>query len=372
MRSELNSHNLVHSTKARIIAFIMVIFLVSLSCTFTSTNDTALQATKLALAAQMTIMAQQSSQNAALTAAAGQAASVAQNAQATLVAQQADLLAQQATQLAQQQSLPQTVPPPQVTEAPATVPPVQASEAPSSADLEAKIKNAKILLFEDMAGQKVFAEYLKEYIYPTRYVKEALDMGGYTYKDDGSAQGWFKDDLLSTTDWDLIIASSEAHTKIQGEFFEYLLPQINRGAAVIIEMWYGYSISQGKIAPILSKCGVEINADLPNPDTLALWPFIPDHPVFNYPNSGVSLRNSFRFWGYDYGDLMRKIGSGDATLLAGTIATSKSDHATLVSCIQGRLILNTFCSHDYKEQEITRLWENEIYYVLKNKFSTSP
>jgi hypothetical protein len=372
MNPKLYFDDFVKSTRVRIIAFTIVIILITLSCTLSSTNNTALQGTKVALEAQMTILAQQSSQNAALTAAAQQAGSVAQNAQATLLAQQAAQLAQQATELAQQQTLPQTEPPPLVTKAPVTVPPAQATEPPTSPDLESKIKNAKILLFEDLAGQKVWATYLNQYIYPARYVKDALDMGGYTYKDDGSAQGWFKDDLLSTTDWDLIVVSSEARTRIQGEYFQYLLEHINRGTGLIIEMWYAYNIQQGKIAPLLAKCGVEVYGDLPDTESLALWPFIPDHPVFNYPNSGVSLRNSFNFWGSGNGNLLRKTSSGDATLLAGTIATAKTDHATLVSCLQGRLILMTFCSHDHAQGDITRLWENEIYYVLKNKFTTSP
>lgn len=372
MKPKHYSADLVQSTKMRIIVVAMVIILVTLSCTLVSTNDTALQATKLALEAQMTIMAQQSSQNAALTAAAQQANTVAQNAQATIAAQQATQLAQQATQLAQPQGQSQTEPPAQITEPPATVPPPQATEPITSVDLESKIKNAKILLFEDVAGQKVYAEYLNDYVYPIRYVKEALDMGGYTYKDDGSAQGWFKDDLLSTSDWDLIVVSSEARTRIQGEFFQYLLEHINRGTGVILETWYAYYIQNGQIAPLLAKCGVEVYDNLFDPQSLALWPFIPDHPVFNYPNSGVSLRKAVNFWDEDHGNLLRKTSSGDATLLAGTTATAKSDHATLVSCLQGRLILMTFCSHDHDQGDITRLWENEIYYVLKNKFTTSP
>jgi len=348
---------------------IITVLLVTLSCSIAGSNDQSLQQTRVALEAQMTIMAQQAGQNVQLTTMAQQADQVAQDSQATLIAQQATQLAYQATDIAMQQNQPQeTVPPPQVTEPPPVV--TQMPEVPP--DLDDRIKNAKILLFEDLAGQRVFNYSIQDYMYPTRYVKSALDMGGYSYKDDGSAQGWFKDDLLSSTEWDLILVSSEARTRIQGEYFEYLLSHINRGAGVVLEMWYADDISQGKLAPILSKCGVEVHADWDNPDNLSLYPLIPDDPIFNDPNSGLSLRKAFRFWTSEHGDLLRSKGSGDAQLLAGTIATNKNDHATLVRCVEGRLIIQTFCSHDHAQSEMVPLWENYIYNTLKNKFLTAP
>jgi hypothetical protein len=350
--------------KYGIIIATIVIITAMISCTIGGSSDVNYDATRIALEAQMTIMAGQSGQNAQLTAAAEQAGQVAQDSQATLMAQQATQLAEQATQMANQAGQPaQTEPPPQVTE-----PPAPATEEPPSQPSisDEQIKSAKILLFEDLAGQKIGQ------IYPLRYVKDALDMGGYTYKDDGSAQGWFKDDLLSTTKWDLIIVSSEARTRIQGEFFTYLLDHINRGTAVIIEMWYLDEVVHGKVAPIMSKCGIEIYDDWENPDTLSLWPLVPDDPIFSNPNSDISMRKTARFWDWEHGDLLKVTGSTDATLLLGTIATNKMDHGTLVRCMDGRLLIQTFCTHDFAYDEVVPLWENYIYNTLVAKFSTAP
>ena len=364
MLKKFFSSSITHKMSRRwITVIILLTVLITLSCSLTGSPDTGLQQTKIALEVQMTSLAQQSGQGSQMTAAAEQANQIAQDAQATLMAQQATQLAEQATQLAQGQSQTlSTEAPPIVTEQP----PAANENLVNNAELEARIKGAKILLFEDLAGQKAMG------IYPIRYVKEALDMGGYSYKDDGSAQGWFKDDLLASTKWDLIIVSSEARTGIQGEYFQYLQEQINRGAAVILEMWYLDDVVNGKIAPLISKCGVDLYADWATPDSLALWPLIPDHPLFNYPNSGVSLRKTAPFWDYEHGDLLKLTGSGDATLLLGTIATNKSDHGTLVSCYNGRVLIQTFCTHDYDRGNIEALWENYVYYVLKNKFASEP
>lgn len=312
---------------------------------------------------------------------ADEAAQIAMNVQASMVAQQATQLAQQATDLAQQsaalqqqqqqqQEQPIQTQPPVVTEAPPVVteaPPV-VTEAPPEQNVDEQIRNAKILLYEDMAGFKKMPE---DY-YPERYVKAALDSRGYSYKDDGSAMGWFKEDLLTTNTWDLIISSSESHDNIQGEFYEYMLPHLNRGAALIIEMWYLDDIVNGKIAPILSRCGVQYQADWPDPDSLALWPLVPDHPIFSQPNTGISTRKWEKWWPWEHGDLLKKGSGGDATMLLGTVATYKTDHATLVSCLQGRLIIQTFCSHNYTRSDIVPLWENYIYNALKSRFTTSP
>lgn len=330
---------------------IILVLVLTLSCSLASGTDVSVQQTLAALAVQQTILAQQSGQNQQATAQAEQATQVAMEVQATL-------MAQQGTQMAQPTAQP---PPPEVVVSP---PPLQPATSPEPAvDLDELIKSAKILLYEDMAGTGQL-----------ELVQEALDMGGYTYKDDGSAMGWFKEDLLSGTKWNLIIAASERRTSIQGEFFVYLMDYINKGTAIIIEHWAIDDISQGKIAPVMAKCGVAMYRDWFVPfgiqPNLSVWFLKPDHPLFQDPNHGMSLRNFGNFWNtsQDKGDLLKLTGSGDAELLAGTIATSKSDHGTLVSCMGGRLIIQTHSSHEYSRADITNLYQNYIYYTLKNHF----
>lgn len=337
-----------------------VILAVTLSCDLTGTSSDSAQKTIAALSIEQTVIAQQSGQDIQATSQAEAATRVAMEVQATMLAVQASQPTPQPVE--------ETQPPlPTVSEAPPeTLPP------PAQVD-EATIKAAKILLFEDMSGHRTEFDVVPKFrgIYPTRYVKEALDMGGYAYIDVGSAQGWLKDQLFSSTQWDLIIVSSEARTRIQGEYFVYLLEHLNRGTAVILELWNMDELSEGKIAPILAKCGVEFEDDWSGNRELALWPLIPEHPIFHEPNSGISLRNYEAFWWPDHGDLMRLSGSGDAQLLLGTIATQKSDHGTMVMCMGGRLVIQTYCDHDFAQEEIVPLWENVIFNVLRNKLSSS-
>jgi len=334
----------------------IAVFLVAIACISSGQTDTSLLQTQTALQVQLTVQAQQASQIGQETAIAAEKTQIAQQIQATVLAEQIAQLTQQAGQN------PPTNPPPAATEPP----PLPPSSPEPAVDIEQKIKNAKILLFEDMAGTGQL-----------EYYQEALEMGGYTFKDDGSAQGWFKDDLLSSTEWDLIIAASESRTKIQGEFFVYLLEHINRGAAVIIEHWALDDLSQGKVASILSKCGVGLYRDWYFREwwlaDLSVWPLIPDHPVFTTPNKGISLRNFSVWWDDpDQGDLLKLTGSGDAQLLAGTKATSKSDHGVVASCLGGRVIIQTFSSHNYRRDSVTNLIQNYVHYTLTNYFLSQP
>jgi hypothetical protein len=342
-----------HQLSKKVVATLccLVIFF-TLSCSISSSSNQSLEQTKAALDIMMTVAANQAGQDLQATSQSSSQTEVAANIQATVIASQA-------TQLALQSNQPVTTNPPPILTEP---PPVESAEPPAEVNVDEKIKNAKILLFESMAGTGEL-----------ELVQEALDMGGYAYKDDGSAEGWFKDDLLATTSWDLIIAANEVRRKIQGEYFDYLMTQINKGNAVIIEHWDIDDLSQGKVAPILSKCGVGLYKDwfipfgaVPN---LAVWSLQPDHPIFHEPIDGISLRRYGNFWSgdTDRGDLL-KITGGDATMLMGTIATSKMDHGTLVTCLGGRVILQTHSSHEYSRDQITALWQNMIYYTLKNHF----
>lgn len=278
-----------------------------------------------------------------------------QNAQATILAQQSTEYAQRATVAAASTAT--------LNASQQENTPTPTAKTTPAINIDTQIQAAKILLYENISGQKIYG------VYWPRYVQAALDRAGYSYTNVGSALGWFKNSLLTTTDWVLIIASSEATNKLQGEYFTYILDQLNRGAAVILEVWDLDLIGSGTIAPILEKCGIALYSDWLNASNLALWELIPDYPIFHYPNDGISMRNAAPFWLNDQGDLLKLTGKGDAQLLLGTIATQKSDHGTLATCLDGRLLIQTFRSHNYGKVEMESLWENYVYFVLKSKFS---
>jgi hypothetical protein len=232
---------------------------------------------------------------------------------------------------------------------------------------ERLLKSARILLFEDMSASRHI-----------RYVKEALDRAGYFYLDVGSAKGWFKSQLLSPVEWDLVIAAAAARRDFGGEFFGYINDQVARGAGAVIEYYDIDSAPNGKIKPLLDRCGVEFQADWYEPDLRVFYWLDPENPVFNQPNQiPNALRNAESLWSGDLGDLMQiksKAGqpAGDAVLLAGTNASWKNDHGVLVSCVGGRMILQTFSSHEYAMNDMVMLWQNYVYQTLKNHFAAYP
>ena len=69
------------------------------------------------------------------------------------------------------------------------------------------------------------------------------------------------------------------------------------------------------------------------------------------------------------GDKLMIGGGGEPTLLAGLSAQPSSGEAVLASCFDGRVIIQTFCNHDYRESDIIPLWQNYIHYTLKNHFA---
>lgn len=229
--------------------------------------------------------------------------------------------------------------------------------------IDEQIRAAKILLYENMSGRGQL-----------RYVKEALDKAGYAYVDVGSAKGWLKTHLLSGEDWDLIIVAAEYRLPLDGEFLVYLHEEMEKGTAVILEIWDLDSSAQGKIGPILDACGAEFESDWFEPTQRSVWWMIPDHPIFHSPNEvGDSLRHYRTFWEGDLGDLLRASSrhteaSAAAQFLAGVLPTEKDNHANLITCYDGRVILQTFSSHEYAYNKIVPLWQNYIYHTLMSRF----
>lgn len=246
-------------------------------------------------------------------------------------------------------------------------PPPPGTEAPTG-DLNTLMKSASILLYEDIVNQTQYS----------RYAKIALDSMGLSYKDDGSAKGWMKSDLLGGgpggKPWDLIIAAIESRGEFQGEYFEYLSAALNQGSAVIIEAWHLDAISQGKASLILAPCGVKVYPYVPKtgmPADIVMWPTGTLHPILSEPNSGMRFTNVLDTWlaSGDLGSLMALTGSGDAQLLLSSKSTTKDRDGTLAVCKGGKLILQTFSSHSFNQDVMLLLWQNYIHNALKARFS---
>ncbi len=237
---------------------------------------------------------------------------------------------------------PTTTPTPTETPIPAT----------PTVDIDATIRSANILLFEDM--------------FFSRYIKQAMDEAGYVYTDIGDRIGTFKNEMLSDTQWDLIIAAAEGRGGVEGEFFDYIKLQLDKGASVIMEIWILDWVVGGRIQPILYECGIDFQANWVNPSDRGVYWIDPDHPLANEPNE-VSLKRFVNYWIGDVGDLVELSPGSQAQIIGGTSGDSATRNGLITVCYDGRLILQTFSTHDHPQEEMVNLWQNYIYYAMKNR-----
>jgi hypothetical protein len=253
--------------------------------------------------------------------------------------------------------------------APTSPPALQPTNPPSAAtavlptptsDVEARIKSAKILVYENTDERGI-----------GMWVKSALQGMGLSYTDDGSYSGHFMEHLNSGIIYDLIIVDAEDKDIVSGDFWDVVNTRLARDkAAMIAEVWYLGSIANGSIGNILGGCGIRYVKNMPLDDSIYWW--TPTHPVFNEPNVVLPLIHYNRYWANGAGDKIELAGSGDATLLAGSSANPSNNEGVLASCYHGRVIIQTFSDHDYHQADIIALWQNYIHYTLKNHFAVTP
>ncbi len=246
-------------------------------------------------------------------------------------------------------------------EQPTSEPPTEAIPASTqilptaTQDIEARMKSAKILVYEDTP-------------YIGMWIKDTLQGMGLKHTYVGDAMGNFMENLNSGIKWDLIIVGAESHDYVSGDFFDVITDRVVKDkTAVIVEMWYLDKISEGRIKPLTTKCGVELQKSYDAASSI-YW-LESDSPVFTEPNIAIPLIHYDIYWQWQAGDYMRLLPGSNATLLAGMYQNRDSDYGVVASCFDGRVIFQTFCNHDYHKTDIELLWENYIYNTLKNRFA---
>lgn len=378
----------VSHSKPWIILVVCCIFAFILACDMAGGSSTAanqsLVETQTALNVQMTVVAMNavnSQQDQNLYA---QETQIAQSAQATVLAVQSMQATEDALKEPQQPADTQ----PQSTENDEQAP---AQDNAPAGDFDSWMKSASILLYEDIAGQ----------FDTNRIILEALNgMGLKPTKDEKDASGFFLGDIRAGgpggKPWDLIISGSEARTAVQGEFIPPLNDAVGAGSALIMEQWNIDSINRGKIASLLTSCGVSYQRDIfiersfprclaPTDESfLVLWPIDMGDPILHEPNDGLHLSSMSGYWSdwyraacasgawtfpWDYGDALELTPSNKAKIILGTKSTETNRHGVLVSCHDGRVILWTSSTHNYEYSRVMPLWENMIYNALKARFS---
>jgi hypothetical protein len=248
-------------------------------------------------------------------------------------------------------------------EPPTSVPPTEAMPTatevvvapPETQDLEERMKSAKILVYEDTP-------------YIGMWIKDTLQGMGLKHTFVGDAMWTFMENLNSGIQWDLIIVGAESHDYVSGDFFDVLTERVVQdNTALIVEMWYLDLVSAGRIKPLTTKCGIELQKSYDAPSSI-YW-LDSSAPVFNEPNTAIPLIHYDQYWQWQSGDYLRLLPGSDATLLAGMYQNRDSDYGVIASCFEGRVIIQTFCNHDYHQEDIQLLWENYIYNTLKNRFA---
>ncbi len=267
----------------------------------------------------------------------------------------------QQTQIALQQtqvalSAPTANPPtaePTFTSEPVIVPTVQLT--PGEVDYSERIKNAKILLYEDTNELGI-----------GQVIEETLKRMGLKYTSTLDYSGEFMANLDSGTKWDLIIVGAENHNAIQGEFWDVLLEQSYKKTAIIAEVWYMDILGAGKMRNFTSECGIsyDTNWDLAE----SIYWVKPDHPILNEPNVVLPLLHYNRYWMSNAGDRVRVRSTGDAEIVAGLFKNDSKKDGMITVCMDGRTVFQTFCNHDFRQNEVMDLWENYITYTLTNHF----
>jgi len=248
-----------------------------------------------------------------------------------------------------------TNPPPASTE----IVPTTAEIVPTATqDVEARMKSAKILVYEDTP-------------YIGLWIKNTLNGMGLKYTHVGDALGNFMENLNSGIQWDLIILGAEAHEDVSGEFFDVITKRVVQDdTALIAELWYLDLISEGRIKPLTTKCGIELQKSYDLASSI-YW-LESNSPVFNEPNTAIPLIHYDPYWNWQAGDYLRLLPGSDATLLAGMYQNRNNDYGVIATCFEGRVIFQTFCNHDYDQADIQVLWENYIYNTLKSRFAIVP
>jgi hypothetical protein len=365
--NKLSGGDTMRTQKIRIFYALLILFLAMLACNLPGSAPAAapqapvVDATKIALEIQATNNAPgpapavdatkialeiQATQNAILpTPEPVDPTKIALEVKATDAAFQ---LTQQASQINQNSQQTQ----------PTAVPTTAGNQPPSAQDIQARIKNAKILVYEDTPAIGL-------------WISDALNGMGLKYTHVGDALGHFMENLNSPIQWDLIIVGAETKTKVQGEFWDVIEEKITRdNTAVVAELWYVDMLYNGRLKPVMSNCGIELQRDWPLAESI-YW-LDSTHPLFSNPNDAIPLINYSRYWQWQAGDLIRLSPGSNATLLAGTFQKRKSDYGVLATCHDGRVIFQTFSNHDYHQDQIIRLWQNYITYTLTNRFAVVP
>ncbi len=236
-----------------------------------------------------------------------------------------------------------------------------------SIDMENRIRNAKVLILEDIACDPVLIPRIGTAV-------ENLGMNQELVQNLNCGSGKFVEALNSGEEWDLIIVATEQRTEARLDIWEALYDYAMDGTAIIIEAWYLEEIQGGTIAPLLEECGVKVHADWHRKIEDEAYTYViydvadNQHELFNRPEK-VTLPMIPRFyWAEDVGDLIQILPDGHAAIIGGLHKSHSSYYGLVTECMEKRMVLQTFSTHNYKKYDTIYLWQNYIFNTLLAHF----
>lgn len=329
----------------------LILLIAALACSMPGVSEPVVDATKIALEIQSTQMSLQMTQSALskqeqpVIPQATEAAPAIDGTKIALEVQSTQMSLQMTQSANEAQAQPES-----------NTQPTDIAPAPQQ-DMQSRIKDAKILVYEDAGGANL-----------RPWVQETLDLMGLKHTYVRDRIGDFMSHLNSGTQWDLIIVAAESRSGVQGEFWDIITPKVtgSEKTALIVEMWYLSDIANGRIQGLTAKCGIKFQKVRTQVESI--YTLDGSNPIFTTPNSGFSLTNYSTQWFDKGGDYVRLTG-GDASLVAGGFPKEKSSYGLLTTCMDGRVVIQTFSSHDYRHEVMLQLWENYIVNTLTNHFN---
>lgn len=246
------------------------------------------------------------------------------------------------------------------------------TQTPDAAELtrqfEARILSANVLVYDEPDAQGRLVPRLGKAL-------EGMRFSGGNIANTNNYLGNF-DRLLRNGGWDLVIMAVESRDRTElGNLgvLDGIMNHVNSGGALIVETW-NLDEDQSALGQfMLSICNAHVEKDWHHATGHYIDFYIPAlspaSPVFNKPNSVTMPLQPSIFWPGDAGDLIRINPNGQNRILAGLLSDDPNNYGLLTSCLDGRVILQTFSTHDYPLYDTVRLWQNMMYYTLSNKFA---
>jgi hypothetical protein len=233
-----------------------------------------------------------------------------------------------------------------------------------------RIKSANILIYEDLGNANLVPRISKGI--------ELLNLSGGQVVNTHNNLASFITNLNSPTAWDLVIIDAESRDIIHlGSLGVYnqVVRHVENGGGLIVEAWNLDEDSSDLASYIEDKCALRVEKNwvrqegTTNIADFALYNLNQGVPVFDTPYKINLPMLPTIYWNGDIGDLMSKNQGSNALFATGLSSKDPTRYGLLSGCAGGRLLLQTFSTHDYRLFETTELWANYVHYVLTNHFS---